>query len=55
MGLIPDLLHLVQLMLRVTDDAAFRASAREAGPKWVAERYTWPKVVDRLLPVLLPR
>jgi glycosyltransferase involved in cell wall biosynthesis len=54
-GLIPELPHLLQLMLRMTDDAAFRASAREAGPKWMAERFTWSKVVDRLLPVLLPR
>ena len=53
-GLIPELPHLVELMLRMTDDAAFRASARAAGPKWMAERFTWSKVVDRLLPVLLP-
>ncbi len=55
MGLIPDLPHLVELMLRVTDDAAFRALAREAGPKWVMERFTWEKVADRLLQVLLHR
>jgi glycosyltransferase involved in cell wall biosynthesis len=54
MGLIPDLPHLLQLMLRMTDDAAFRASAHQAGPAWMAERFTWSKVVDRLLPVLLP-
>ena len=55
MGLIPDLPHLLQLMLQVTDDAAFRALARAAGPQWVAERFTWAKVTDRLLRVLLQR
>jgi glycosyltransferase involved in cell wall biosynthesis len=54
MGLIPDLEHLVHLMLCVIDDAEFRESARAAGPKYVGERFTWAKVVDRLLPIILP-
>jgi hypothetical protein len=53
MGMIPDLEHLVHLMLCVTDDAEFRESARVAGPAYVGERFTWSKVVDRLLPVIL--
>ncbi len=54
MGLMPDLPQLVQAMARIMDDADFRAAAREAGPAWVAQRFTWQKVVDRLLPVLVP-
>jgi len=54
MGLIPDREHLADLMLRVTDDAEFRRSARERGPQFVGKRFTWEKVVDRLLRVLLP-
>ncbi len=54
MGLVPDLPKLVQAMLRIMDDADFRAAAREAGPAWVLERFTWARVVDRLLPILLP-
>lgn len=53
MGLLPDLEHLVHLMLCATDDAEFCASARAAGPTYVGERFTWAKVVDRLLPFLL--
>ena len=54
MGLFPDLEHLVHLMLCVIEDAEFRESARAAGPKHVSERFTWAKVVDRLLPIILP-
>jgi len=53
MGLLPDLEHLSHLMLCATDDAEFRESARLAGPKYVGERFTWAKTVDRLLPFLL--
>ena len=55
MGLLPDLRHLVQLMLRMTGDAGFRATARDIGPRWVRERFTWERVTDSLLRVLLPR
>jgi glycosyltransferase involved in cell wall biosynthesis len=54
MGMVPDLEHLVHLMLCVTDDAEFREAARIAGPRYVEERFTWAKVVDRLLPIILP-
>lgn len=53
MGLLPDREHLAHLMLCVTDDPEFRDSARNAGPTYVGERYTWAKIVDRLLPYLL--
>jgi len=54
MGLLPDPDHLIHLMLCVTDDAEFRELARTAAPKYVGERFTWAKVVDRLLPIILP-
>jgi glycosyltransferase involved in cell wall biosynthesis len=54
MGLIPDQEHLAHLMLCAIDDAEFRESARAAGPTYVGERFTWAKVVDRLLPIILP-
>ena len=54
MGLIPDQEHLAHLMLCAIDDAEFRELARTAGPKFMGERYTWAKVVDRLLPIILP-
>ena len=53
-GLIPDGDHLLHLMLCVIDDAEFRAQAREAGPAHTHRDYTWARVVDRLMPVLLP-
>jgi glycosyltransferase involved in cell wall biosynthesis len=53
MGLLPDPDHLAHLMLCATDDAEFGESARAAGPKYVGERFTWAKVVDRLLPIIL--
>lgn len=53
MGLLPDPEHLLRLMRRATDDAVFRASARDAGPGYVGERYTWAKMADCLLPFLL--
>lgn len=53
MGLRPDFDHLVHLMHCVTDDAEFRESARIAAPKYVGEHFTWAKIVDRLLPILI--
>src|SRR6185503_9965920 len=40
-GLFPQLPHLVHLMQRMTDDGGFRAAARDAGPRWLGERFTW--------------
>jgi glycosyltransferase involved in cell wall biosynthesis len=53
MGLLPDPENLLHLMRRATDDAEFRRSARDAGPKYVGARYTWAKMADRLLPFVL--
>ena len=53
LGLVPDLEHLVHLMLCMTDDDDYRASARLAGPAHVSRQFTWRRVVDRLLPLLL--
>lgn len=53
MGLLPRQEHLVELMLKAVDDAAFRHAARKAGPAHVGARYTWEKMVDGLIPLLL--
>jgi glycosyltransferase involved in cell wall biosynthesis len=51
-GLIPDMDHLIHLMLCTVDDADFREAARHAAPAYV-QPFTWSRVVDRLLQVLL--
>ncbi len=53
MGLLPDLQHLVQLMLRMVEDAPLRATAHDVGPRWLRERFTWECVTHSLLRVLL--
>jgi len=52
--LTPDLGHLAELMDRVVTDAEFAARARDAGPAWVRERFTWTRSVDRLLQIMFP-
>ncbi len=52
LALVPRQEHLEELMSRVAEDDGFRLQARETGPAWVRERYTWGRVVDRLLEVL---
>jgi glycosyltransferase involved in cell wall biosynthesis len=52
LALVPREDHLAGLMERITEDEPFRLQAREAGPAWARERYTWSRVVDRLLEVL---
>jgi glycosyltransferase involved in cell wall biosynthesis len=52
LALVPREDHLEELMERITEDEPFRLQAREAGPAWARERYTWSRVVDRLLEVL---
>lgn len=37
---------------RAITDPAWRASAAAAGPKWVAEKFTWKHSVDKLLQVM---
>ncbi|HYD70520.1 glycosyltransferase family 4 protein [Azospirillum sp.] len=41
--------HLTALTARAIEDAAWRERAASVGPAWVAERYSWARVVDRLL------
>ena len=53
--LAPDVDHLIALMADVVGNGAFREQARAAGPAFVATRFTWTHVVDRLLQVLAPR
>jgi glycosyltransferase involved in cell wall biosynthesis len=52
-GLVPDHDHLVHLMMCVVDDAEFRDQARRAGPLHANAHFTWARVVDRLVPLLL--
>lgn len=53
-SLLPDEDHLRDLMLRAISDVDFRKQAREAGPKFVGENFTWRHVVDRLLAIFFP-
>jgi glycosyltransferase involved in cell wall biosynthesis len=48
----PELDHLVELMCRVIEKPEIGRRAREAGPKFVQENFTWGHAVERLLPVL---
>lgn len=51
--LVPNEEHLRQSMERVMTDDALRSRTREAGPALVRDRFTWDRVVDQLLAVLL--
>jgi glycosyltransferase involved in cell wall biosynthesis len=48
-GLEPDVGHLMELIATAAVDPAWLMSAREAGPTWVRERYTWGAVADQIL------
>ncbi len=50
--LIPDLDHLISLMQTVLEQTAFRTQARSAGPRFIAEQFTWKHAIDKLLNVL---
>jgi len=54
-GLLPDLATLVQHMLSVIEKPEIRQRARDFGPKFVVEDYTWKHVVDQLLSVMFPQ
>jgi glycosyltransferase involved in cell wall biosynthesis len=54
-SLMPNPLHLSDLVQRVVTDAPFRARAAAAGPAWVRERSTWAHAADKLLRVLFPK
>ena len=50
--LLPDHVHLIELVSLAIEDRTFREMARRAGPAWVNERFTWRHTVDKLLSVL---
>ncbi|MCT7984320.1 glycosyltransferase [Laspinema sp. A4] len=50
----PDVEHLIYLMEQIIEQPNLRDKARQAGPKWVGDRYTWKQVVDQYLQVLSP-
>jgi len=52
--LLPDIKHLIKLMTVVIEHQNFREQARTTGPEFVAARFTWQKVIDQLLNVLIP-
>ncbi|QIZ71962.1 glycosyltransferase family 4 protein [Oxynema aestuarii] len=45
---------LIALMERAIASPEFRLQARSSGPAFVGDRFTWRRVVDRLLEVILP-
>ncbi|WP_019502488.1 tetratricopeptide repeat protein [Pseudanabaena sp. PCC 6802] len=47
----PNIDHLITLMAEVIESPSFIALSREKGPAFVAEGFTWERVVDRLLAV----
>jgi glycosyltransferase involved in cell wall biosynthesis len=49
LALKPDLDHLVELMIKSIEDEDFRQQAKSNAAKFVAESFTYEKVVDRLL------
>jgi glycosyltransferase involved in cell wall biosynthesis len=51
-GLAANLDSLIAHMLRVIEDDSFRTRCRTAGPTFLAENFSWKRVVDRLLQVL---
>ncbi|MEG4057646.1 MULTISPECIES: glycosyltransferase family 4 protein [unclassified Microcoleus] len=50
--LAPEWEHLTDLMQRAIEEPGIAAKARVAGPAFVAENFTWRRVVDRLLEVM---
>jgi hypothetical protein len=50
--LAPEWEHLTDLMRRAIEQPGIAAKARVGGPGFVAENFTWRRVVDRLLEVM---
>lgn len=48
----PDLGELMDRMMAISSDEAWRRNVLTAGPAWVRDRYTWAAVVDQLLAVI---
>ncbi|GGA49923.1 glycosyltransferase [Okeania sp. KiyG1] len=51
---VPEQEHLIELMQTVIEKSLLLDHARQTGPKWVLQHFTWKQVVDRLLDVLIP-
>ncbi len=49
----PDSNSLVQCMEQIAADPEFRARAAVAGPRWIADRYSWARVSSRLADLLV--
>ncbi len=50
----PNLEHLITLMINTIEQPNFIDRARQAGPKFVANGFTWKQITDKLLEVLVP-
>jgi glycosyltransferase involved in cell wall biosynthesis len=53
--LLPEVEHLIELMIMAVECQDFITQSRNVGPKFVANRFTWQTVVDQLLNVLIPQ
>ncbi len=51
--LYPDQNHIIEMMNRVIENPKIRDKANRLGPSFVASRFTWKHVVDKLLEILL--
>ncbi|MGD1714463.1 glycosyltransferase [Dapis sp. BLCC M172] len=51
---LPEQDHLIELMQTIIEKNLFREQARQAGPQWVVQNFTWKQVVDKLLNLLIP-
>jgi len=51
-GLFPDIDHLLGLMQTAIEHSAFMAQARQAGPAFVRDRFTWQQVAAQLLALM---
>ncbi len=49
----PDLEHLIELMSQAIEQPEFRHRAAQFSPQFVAQHYTWEKIVDQLLGVMV--
>lgn len=52
--LLPDIKHLIELMTVIIERQDFRSQARTRGPLFIAAGFTWQRVIDQLLDVLVP-
>jgi glycosyltransferase involved in cell wall biosynthesis len=52
--LVPDIKHLIELMRVIIERHDFREQARKTGSEFVKAKFTWEKVINQLLSVLVP-